>query len=376
MKKTFKNLINALSLSALACALLASCNNDVKGVMPSDWSEGVIERSAYIMAGTGSTVSKTSDRLHIAYSEDGLTWTLKTSSAFTPTIGSSHIRDPYIFRLNDGTFVLLAADFTDDGMFYEAGANEDWNYENNPSNKIYVAYSDNLVDWTLEHKLQLTPSSAKYGVRYPRAVYNKKQRCYDIYFTWDKGDGVQKIFYVQTEDFLTLKDSYVHVAFSSEHSVGQATLVKGKSDYYLFFRDTRDSDDGVLETKLGGDIQCAKAGEWARGAFSIMGKAGDAIGGIKENYYINRGALQNVIRWESEPCVYQLSSGKWIMLVNYVNASGVNGHYKAFETDNIDDPSGWKETSSVTKLASGRIIGTSVTAITASELEVLKNASF
>ncbi len=372
MKKSIKNLIKALSLSAIACAVMTGCQDDIDGVLPTDWSEGVMATSAWVMAGTGSTVSSTSDVLHLAYSEDGLTWTLLTSSAFTPTIGSTHIRDPYIFRLNDGTFVLLAADFTSDGMFYDAGAGEDWSYENNPSNRIYVAFSDDLVTWNYEHMLQLTDSTGTYGIRYPRAMYNKQDRCYDIYFTWDEGDGVQSIYSVQTEDFLTLKYDDVHMVFSTDHSVGQATVVKGSSSYYLLCRDTRDSDDGVLETKLGSDIQCAKLSTWGDGEFSIMGDADAAIGNKKENYYVNRGSSQNTVLWQSEPCVYQLASGKWIMLVNYVSSTGANGQYAAYETDTINDPTSWVDcTSSVTKFSSGRILGTSVTRITAAELDVL-----
>jgi hypothetical protein len=375
MKKLIKNLVKALSVSAIACVAMTGCQNEIDGVTPSDWSEGVMATSAWVMAGTGSTISTSSDVLHLAYSEDGLSWTLLTSSAYTSGIGTTHIRDPYIFRMNDGTFVLLAADFTSDGMFYDPGAGEDWNYGNNPSKRIIVAYSDDLVTWNYEHTLTLTDSTGKYGVRYPRAMYNKFDRCYDIYFTWDNGDGVQGIYYVQTEDFLTLKYDDVHTVFSSDHSVGQATVVKGSSNYYLMCRDTRDSDDDVLETKLGGDIQCAKLKTWGDGTFSIMGDADAAIGNKKSNYYVNRGSNQDNVLWQSEPCVYQLASGKWIMLVNYVSSTGYDGQYAAYETENIDDPTSWTDcTSSVTKFSSGRIIGTSVTRITAAELDVLKAA--
>ncbi len=382
MKKlrVMKQTCAALSAGVLSLAL-ASCGDklaDDIAVEPSDWSEGVAATSAWVMAGIGTSGSVASDALHVAYSEDGLVWTTINSneSIFTPTIGSGHIRDPYIFRKNDGSFVLLAEDFTSDGQHYDFGAGEDTDYGNNPSNKIYVAFSDDLITWNYEHLLQVTSGEGTSGATRhawtPRAMYNKDDRCYDIYWTGDDYDGVNHTYVTKTYDFLTVKNLEEHTIFSPGHSVIDAYVVKDGSTYYLFARDYR-SD--YLTTKVGGDIQCASLSTWGDGQFSIMGSS-SSVSGSKSDYYINRGSSQSTELLESEPCVYQLESGTWIMLVNEVND---NGAFKAYQTTTISDPTSWEETSSITKFSdstSYRTVGTSVTRVTADELEALLYADF
>lgn len=373
MKMTVKNLVKTLSAFALGFALVSCNTSDPETVvLPSDWSEGVMSTPVYLMAGCGTSGSVSSDSLHLGYSENGLVWTALNSNngVFTPTLGSRHIRDPYIFRMNDGSFVLLAADFTDDGSYKDTGAGVDLDYGNNPSKKIYVAFSDDLINWKYEHFLTVANSSGKYGVRYPRAMYNKVARCYDIYFTLDKGDGVQNTYFVQTTDFLTVKSSGLHKIFDAGHSTNASYVVKAEDAYYLFCRDNRAD---VLETKLGGDIQCAKLSTiWGNGQFALIGDAEASLSKDADDYYVNRGTKQSTVKWESEPCVYQLSSGKWIMLTNQVNSTG---SYSAYETDTIEDPASWTETTSITKYTGTQmIIGTSVIAITAGELDALRAA--
>lgn len=383
MKKWYFNRKNAIALSA-AVALSACCIScgdklaDDLLVEPSDWSEGVMTTSAYVMAGIGTSGSVASDALHLAYSEDGLVWTALNSNAavFTPTIGSRHIRDPYIFRKNDGTFVLLAEDFTADGEHTDFGAGEDTDYGNNPSNKIYVAFSNDLITWSYEHLLQVTEGKGTDGgTRHawtPRVLYNKDDRCYDIYFTGDDEDGINHTYIVQTYDFLSVKSLDEHMIFSPGHDVVDSLVVKAGGTYYLFARDNRRN----LETSLGGDIQCATLDTWGDGQFSIIGSDSEAIGGDKANYYINRGSRQNQPLLENEPCVYQLTggagNGAWIMLVNEVNA---NGTYNAYTTLDISNPESWVETTSITKLSgSDMTVGNSVTRVTAAELEALQQA--
>src|SRR5574344_907452 len=112
MKKILKSV---LPISALLAALLVvqGCTNTLADdvmVQPTDWSEGVKVTDAYVMASIGTSQTVSSDALHLGYSTDGYTWTALNSNTatFKPTIGTGHIRDPYIFRANDGSFVLLA----------------------------------------------------------------------------------------------------------------------------------------------------------------------------------------------------------------------------------------------------------------------------
>ncbi len=371
MKKiTYAKTFAFLALSAAALCF-SGCNTlaDEFQVQPSDWSEGVMKTSAYVMAGTGTSETLSSDGLHLAYSENGLTWTVLNSNAktFSSTIGSRHLRDPYIFRMNDGSFVLLAADFTNDGQYSDFGAGEDTDYGNNPSNRVYVAFSNDLITWNYEHFLTVKSSAGTYGVRYPKAIYNKINKCYDIYFAGDDGDGIQRIYYVQTCDFLTLKNSSEGILFSPAHSISCPYMIKDSGSYYLFAYDTR----SAFETKLGRDIQLAKSNNYLAEDFKFVG-ASTSISGKAEDFYINRVDGQSVIAYENEPCVYKLSDGTWVMLTNQVTSKG---SYTAYISDDISNPESWEESSSITKFSgSNMTVGTSVIEVTASELEALLSA--
>lgn len=366
MKKIMKLMIPALAVLFVAPLVMQGCQMntlaDDSMVQPSDWSEGVAATSAWVMAGIGT--SQTSDRnellnssaLHLAYSEDGLTWTAlnNNNAVYIPTIGNGYIRDPYIFRKNDGTFVLLAANFTNAGSY---------SYWDSPSRYIYVAYSDDLVTWTGEHLLQVTNGYGLGGtVRHawsPRAIYNKNDRCYDIYWVGNDIDGMNHVYVTETYNFETVHDLEPHILYDPGFSVTGAYIVAEGSKHYLFARNA----DIDFASGTGGDIQTASIDSYRDGAFSLISST-----------YINRRD-QSIPVYTETPCVYQLEDGvTWVMITSIVNDSGA---YACFETTNISDCSSWKDISSTMKFFSGsqKTIAATVTRITESELNTLKLAS-
>ncbi|MCR5219343.1 hypothetical protein [Treponema sp.] len=334
-KKTFA----VLSLTAVfaASSLFTSCNDladDVK-VEPSDWSEGKMTTSAYLMSSIGPNKYIESDALHLSYSEDGLTWTTLNSNepVFTSTIGSCHFRDPCIFRLNDGSFVLLAADFTQSGKYWDLGSRSDVNnYWNHPSNCIIVAFSDDLVNWKNEHKLQITNATGTDGatrhVWTPRAMYNKQYKCYDIYWVGDNNDGTNMVYVSQTYDFYSVKSLSPELIYSPGYSVTAAYIVKD-SDYYLFARDA----DKNYATFKGGDIQVASTDSW-----------GNHFNRISDRY-INRVSDQLSVEYVEYPCVFKLEDdATWVMIVNQENSPTT---WSTYATTDISDNSSWVEASSL-----------------------------
>lgn len=318
--------------------------------------------SAWVMAGIGTSKTLSSDTLHLAYSTDGLTWTVLNSNAgvYTPTIGSRHIRDPYIFRKNDGTFVLLAEDYTGDGEASDFGAGQDTDYGNNPSSKIYVAFSDDLVTWKYEHLLKLTEGKGTNGatrrVQTPRAVYNKADRCYDIYWTGDDTNGVNRTYVTQTYDFLSVKSLGDNVIYNPGYSVTWATIVNSSSKYYLFARD----ESVVFGTSKGGDIQMASSAKWGRTFWRTS------------KYYINRLSDQDSPVLVQYPCVYQLADSRWILLVNQTNSLGT---FDAFVSDDISNPQTWISASdSSLSFSFPSVCDVSITKITQEELSALQEA--
>src|SRR6187402_1051569 len=97
----------------------------------------------WVLSYFGPEQSAAADSLHLAYSTDGRHWTRLGSGgpAYQLTgMGTNHVRDPFILRKRDGSFVYLATDWT--------LSNDDANYWHNPSSKILLADSKDLLAFT------------------------------------------------------------------------------------------------------------------------------------------------------------------------------------------------------------------------------------
>src|SRR5215218_4205531 len=92
--------------------------------------------SGYAMAYFTESPSMTAANysLHLAVSSDGLNWTPlnQNNPVATPTSGSGGLRDPFILRKQDGTFVVLATDLK----------GTDWNYQ---SQYLHIWDSTDLI---------------------------------------------------------------------------------------------------------------------------------------------------------------------------------------------------------------------------------------
>ena len=361
MKKLTKSIFAIVPALVLTAACFTSCENlvDETCIEPSSWSEGKKITSAYVMASIGTTKSRASDSLHLSVSDDGLTWTAVNgfASVHESTIGTGHIREPYIFRKNDGSFVLLARDCSSWGNYNEPGHIYNTTYNSAESQYIYVAFSDDLITWKNEHLLKVT--SSKYDVFAPRAMYNKAGRCYDIYWTGRNSDGVYGIYTTQTYDFITTKSETNKSLFTPSYSVSAGYAVNSGLDYYMVYRDEFDS----LETGKGHDIQIAKMENW-----------GESFNPISSRYeYINRITDQNQMIGTELPCLYQLEDGKtWILLAK---KSQNLGTYTILGTTDLSDTSSWADYSSSVTLSNNSEDAT-VLRITEKEYNALSSAKF
>ncbi|MGQ4336305.1 glycoside hydrolase family protein, partial [Streptomyces hayashii] len=102
--------------------------------------------SAYVMAyfTESTTMLEANYGLHLAVSRDGLQWMPlnQNNPVVTPTEGSLGLRDPFVLRKQDGTFVVLATDLK----------GTDWNYV---SQYVHVWNSTDLRTFTGYHRLKL-----------------------------------------------------------------------------------------------------------------------------------------------------------------------------------------------------------------------------
>ena len=99
------------SLLLAAAASTATTAAGVIGVPPRAWAQ---TRTGYVMSYFTETpqMQGANYGLHLAVSRDGLNWTPlnQNQPVATPTAGTMGLRDPFLFRKQDGTFVVIATD--------------------------------------------------------------------------------------------------------------------------------------------------------------------------------------------------------------------------------------------------------------------------
>jgi hypothetical protein len=172
------------------------------------------------------------DGLHLAYSEDGLTWrALNHDSAFfKPAVGKEKLtRDPSIVRGPDGTY----------HMVWTAGWNE---------HGFGYARSKDLITWTDETYVPvMAHEPTALNTWAPEIFYDAPNRRYLIYWATTipgrfKGDSIggggkynHRIYYVTTTDFANF--SKARILYDHDFSVIDAFIVRDGARHVMFLKD-------------------------------------------------------------------------------------------------------------------------------------------
>jgi hypothetical protein len=170
------------------------------------------------------------DGLHLAYSDDGLTWrALKHDSAFfKPTVGVEKLtRDPSIVRGSDGTY----------HMVWTAGWNE---------RGFGYASSKDLITWTNETYVPvMAHEQTALNTWAPELFYDVPNERYLIYWastipgrfpaTNAGGKYDHRIYAVSTTDFKTFTPT--KLLYEHGFSVIDADIVRDGKRYVMFLKD-------------------------------------------------------------------------------------------------------------------------------------------
>lgn len=164
------------------------------------------------------------DGLHLAYSNDGLTWeALKNGKSFlSPTVGKDKLmRDPSICKAPDGTFHMVwTSSWTDRIIGY--------------------ASSKDLINWSEQKAIPvMMHEPTAHNCWAPELFYDKPSKSYYIFWATtipgrhkevlvsqsEKGLN-HRIYYVTTKDFETFSETKMF--FDPDFSVIDAAIVKDK----------------------------------------------------------------------------------------------------------------------------------------------------
>ncbi|MGA5037391.1 glycoside hydrolase family 43 protein [Streptomyces capoamus] len=180
--------------------------------------------TAYVMAyftespnGTGTDYG-----LHLAVSTDSLNWMPLNQNrpVVTPTEGALGLRDPFILRKQDGTFVVLATDLL----------GTDWNYV---SQYVHVWNSADLRTFTGYHRLKLHDMNSHAWA--PEAFWDAGRGRYALVYSAVNSSGHNVIMVNHTTDFVTA--SAPQVFFDPGYDVIDGDVAVGVNGVnYLYFK--------------------------------------------------------------------------------------------------------------------------------------------
>ncbi|MFI5934614.1 glycoside hydrolase family 43 protein [Actinoplanes sp. NPDC051494] len=183
--------------------------------------------SGYAMAyfTESPTMSAANYGLHLAVSADGLRWTPlnQNNPVATPTLGSKGLRDPFILRKQDGTFVVLATDLY----------GTDWAYQ---SQYLHVWDSADLRTFR-NYRLLKVHSLATHAWA-PEAVWDAARSQYLIVYSAVVG-GHNVLLSNYTTDFVTATTPQTFFDPGYDAIDGSFLTVGGVN--YMYFKNNTNS---------------------------------------------------------------------------------------------------------------------------------------
>ena len=211
-----------MSLPRRALALLAALATVLSGAAAVAWpSAASAANTAYVFAYFTETpnMSGANYGLHLAVSTDGLNWSPlnQNNPVATPTAGTLGLRDPFILRKQDGTFVVLATDLN--------GTDFSQN-----SQYLHVWDSTNLTALTGYRRIRMHGLATHTWA--PTAFWDASRGQYGIVYSANNGTDVFMVNY--TTDFRTVSANQVY--FSPGFPVLDGDIVVDGSTYYLYYK--------------------------------------------------------------------------------------------------------------------------------------------
>ena len=181
--------------------------------------------TAYVFGYFKETPDQSGDSyaLHLAVSTDGLNWRPlnQNNPVATPTAGTGGLRDPFILRKWDGTFVVLATDLR--GRVFT---------ENNQY--LHVWDSADLRTFTGYRRIRMHGLATHTWA--PTAFWDPARGQYAIVYSANNGADVFLVNY--TADFRTVSAAQVY--FSPGYPVLDADIVIDGSTYYMYYKNLAD----------------------------------------------------------------------------------------------------------------------------------------
>ncbi|PHV69610.1 hypothetical protein CS063_14705, partial [Sporanaerobium hydrogeniformans] len=168
----------------------------------------------------------------------------------TAKLGEEGLRDPVIVRSPEGDkFYLIATDL-------QIAAGKGWGAaQTNGSRSIFVWESSDLVNWSKQRLMEVSPELA--GCTWaPEIIYDDDKGEYVVYWASKiyadeskSGSPHHRIMYTTTRDFYTFSPAKEY--FNPGYSVIDTVMIKNNGKVYRFTKDERDNGTNPGQSKEG-----------------------------------------------------------------------------------------------------------------------------
>jgi len=235
------------------------------------------ERDAYVLAYFGGSDGQ--EALYMAYSYDALHWETLNNNLpiLKATVGNKSIRDPFILKKADHSFVLMSTD--------------SWNSEN----AIFWDSKD-LISFTNERLVRL--NTIKQHVWAPECVYDATHQTYIVYWSGNV------IYANTTTDFINFAPA--EKFFDPGHICIDADIASHNGTNYLFYKD--ETGENAPQGTTGKAIKVARSASFKFDRADI----------ITPDYITDHLV-------EGPACIKDLKKDRWYLYYDYFFRGGVWG---------------------------------------------------
>ncbi|UJF35708.1 family 43 glycosylhydrolase [Paenibacillus hexagrammi] len=323
------------------CTILVSL---FSGTGAAPVSASAEEQTAYVMSyhtkGTsGTSMSYMDDSLHLAYSYDQTHWTalndnngilFKKNPGYKANPANGlQMEDPYLFRKQDGTFVLLATSTNSAGSA--------------TSSSIFAWDTTDFIHYTNERSIQMNSTGAV--AKTPQVKYDSTSKNYIIYWT----NGTQN-YANTTTDFVTVSAPSAYSGMDYPAAKPDLTYAPEKSIFGSMVSVTPEelakvtarlgtpkmpvgSKSIKLQTQMGEAPELPETGEviysdGSSASKSVSWESVDPSQYVKEGSFKVQGTLSGMpdymnplIKNGADPNIYKGADGYYYYTSSYMDAS-------------------------------------------------------
>ena len=184
------------------------------------------------------------ERIHFAVSEDGYNFTALNNNepVIVQTKGKKCVRDPYIFKGQDGFYYIIGTDMK---------CIEGWT-----SNHALVTWkSADLVTWTDETIIDIRDFGGEFATTTrawaPQAIWDEKEHKYMIYWAHSTVENdVAGMYYAHSDDMKTMTEPKpLYIRENIQTIDGDIAYNKDNGMYYLYFKHDEDQTIAFVKSE-------------------------------------------------------------------------------------------------------------------------------